>query len=151
MWKLVKFTPIAVGLVGATVPSRASTISSDAAALVMMLDWVLFAGMAAVIVQMPGVAAYRLIGGLEWWRALWTGSVASLAGGMAFSLTFIDARPGAWSRHWLTGLVVLLVVELPLLAAMNRGTQPWRRLLPTAALAITALYTALMLLAHTAA
>ena len=96
--------------------------------------------MAAVVIQIPGVAAYRFVAGGEWWRALWTGVVASLAGGMAFSLTFLQPRPESCVRHWITGLVVLLIVELPVLGAMNRDIPNRGRLLLTAADAITVLY-----------
>jgi len=148
MWKLGTAGLILGSMSAVAGPSSASTVAGDMAAAVMMLDWVLFAGMAAVVIQMPGVAAYRLVAGVEWWRALWTGAVASLAGGMAFSLTFLQPRPESWARHWITGLAVLLVVELPVLGAMNRGIPNRGRLLLTAAAAISVLYGVVLGVAH---
>ena len=63
-----------------------------------------------------------------------------VGGGMALSLTFLQPRPESWMRHWITGLAVLLIVELPVLGVMNRNIPNRSRLLFTAAGTISVLY-----------
>jgi hypothetical protein len=121
--------------------------AAHANGLVYLGYWMLllFLGFLVVVIVVSALieaAAYRLVAGLHYWRALGTAFAASTASTVAVAaLLSVDALaylgPAGFA---LLGALALLAVELPIVWLMNRAFPQRERLLCTALVTNLVLY-----------